>query len=77
MRALLLGLAAGSLSALALITSLRLEHQVQQLQAGQEPDDYIDPATLTRLTRSYLREAFRAVASIQKHVAAELSVGVR
>ena len=62
--------------ALALITSLRLEHQVQQLQAGQEPDDYIDPATLTRLTRSYLREAFRAVASIQKHVAAELSVGV-
>jgi CBS domain-containing protein len=63
--------------ALALITSLRLEHQVQQLQAGQEPDDYIDPATLTRLTRSYLREAFRAVASIQKHVAAELSVGVR
>jgi CBS domain-containing protein len=63
--------------ALALITGLRLEHQVQQLQAGQEPDDYIDPATLTRLTRSYLKEAFRAVASIQKGIAAELSVGVR
>jgi CBS domain-containing protein len=78
--------AAGSLSdaesrtledALALITGLRLEHQVQQLRAGQEPNDYIDPATLTRLTRSYLREAFRAVASIQKGVASELSVGVR
>ena len=78
--------AAGSLSdsesrtledALALITDLRLEHQVQQLRAGQMPDDYIDPATLTRLTRSYLREAFRAVASIQKGVASELSVGVR
>jgi CBS domain-containing protein len=78
--------AAGSLSdsesrtledALALITGLRLEHQVQQLRAGQMPDDYIDPATLTRLTRSYLREAFRAVASIQKGVASELSVGVR
>jgi len=77
--------AAGSLSetqsrtlqdALALITGLRLEHQVQQLRAGQEPDDYIDPATLTRLTRSYLKEAFRAVASIQKGVAAELSMGV-
>lgn len=62
--------------ALALITGLRLEHQVRQLRAGQEPDDYIDPATLTRLMRSYLREAFRAVASIQKRVAAELSVGV-
>ncbi len=78
--------AAGSLSdaeartledALTLITGLRIEHQVQQLQAGHEPDDYIHPGMLTRLTRSYLREAFRAVASIQKRVAAELSVGVR
>jgi CBS domain-containing protein len=77
--------AAGSLSdaeartledALTLITGLRVEHQVQQLRAGQDPDDYIDPATLTRLTRSYLKEAFRAVASIQKRVAAELSVGL-
>jgi CBS domain-containing protein len=77
--------AAGSLSdaeartledALALITGLRVEHQVQQLRAGQDPDDYLDPATLTRLTRSYLKEAFRAVASIQKRVAAELSVGI-
>ena len=56
--------------ALALIMGLRLEHQAHQLRAGQEPDDYIDPATLTRLTRSYLKEAFRAVASIQKDVAA-------
>ncbi|HTU86579.1 MAG TPA: putative nucleotidyltransferase substrate binding domain-containing protein [Solirubrobacteraceae bacterium] len=63
--------------AFALITGLRLEHQVRQLRAGQEPDDYVNPATLNRLTRIYLREAFRAVASIQKHVAAELTVGVR
>jgi CBS domain-containing protein len=63
--------------ALALITGLRLEHQVQQLRAGLEPDDYVNPASLSRLTRTYLKEAFRAVASIQKHLAAELSVGVR
>ena len=50
---------------------------MQQLRAGEEPDDFVDPATLSRLTRSYLREAFRAVASVQKHVAAELSTGVR
>ena len=59
-----------------LITSLRVEHQVAQLRANEEPDDYVDPATLTGLTRSYLREAFRAVASVQKHVAAELRMGV-
>lgn len=63
--------------ALALITTLRLEHQVAQLRAGEEPDDYVNPAELSGLTRSYLREAFRAVASIQKQLAKELTVGVR
>ena len=63
--------------AYALITSLRVEHQVGQLRAGEEPNDHVDPATLSDLTRSYLREAFRAVASVQKHVVAELKMGVR
>jgi CBS domain-containing protein len=63
--------------ALALITALRLEHQVAQIRAGEEPDDFVNPAELSGLTRSYLREAFRAVASIQKRVANELSVGLR
>jgi CBS domain-containing protein len=60
--------------AFELVSGLRLQHQVEQLRAGKEPDDYVDPATLSALTRSHLREAFRAVASIQKSVAAELSV---
>ncbi|HTP20345.1 MAG TPA: putative nucleotidyltransferase substrate binding domain-containing protein [Solirubrobacteraceae bacterium] len=63
--------------ALTLITELRVQHQVDQLRAGEEPDDFVNPATLTGLMRSYLREAFRAVASVQKRVAAELKVGVR
>lgn len=63
--------------ALTLITGLRVEHQVQQLHAGRDPDDYVDPARLSELTRSYLREAFRAVASVQKRVDAELKVGVQ
>jgi len=63
--------------AYALITGLRLEHQIEQLRAGRQPDDYVDPADLSRLARSYLREAFRAVASIQKRAAAELNAGVR
>ncbi len=63
--------------ALELISGLRLAHQVQQLRAGVEPDDYVDPAMLSALTRSHLKEAFRAVASIQKRVATELTAGVR
>src|ERR1039458_8766043 len=54
------------------IVGLRVEHQIAQLRAGDTPDDYIDPAGLSPLTRSYLKEAFRAVAAVQKRVAAEL-----
>jgi CBS domain-containing protein len=63
--------------AFELVNGLRLEHQVEQLRAGRAPDDYIDPETLSRLTRTYLKDAFRAVTSIQKQVTAELNVGVR
>ncbi len=51
------------MEAFGFIFSLRLDHQVEQLRRGQMPDDFIDPKTLNPLARSYLREAFRAVAS--------------
>ncbi len=60
-----------------LFTELRLAHQVGQLQAGVEPDDYLDPDELSQLARAHLKEAFRAVASVQKEIAAELDLGVR
>jgi hypothetical protein len=41
------------------------------------PGDYIDPKTLNPLARSYLREAFPAVASVRSGLAIELSLGVR
>jgi CBS domain-containing protein len=64
------------LDAFALIASLRLGHQVEQIRAGREPDDFVDPATLSPLMRSHLREAFRAVAAIQKRISMELKVGI-
>jgi CBS domain-containing protein len=71
----------GEASALAeafgLISRLRLDHQVEQLRRGEPPDDFIDPKALNPLARSYLREAFRAVASVQANLSAELSLGVR
>ncbi len=62
--------------AFELISGLRLRHQVAQLRAGQPPDDYVDPGALSPLMRSQLREAFRAVRSIQKRLLAELAAGV-
>jgi CBS domain-containing protein len=65
------------LDAFELFTELRMEHQVEQLRAGIEPDDYVNPTDLSTLARSHLKEAFRAVASVQRRLSAELSFGVR
>jgi CBS domain-containing protein len=67
---------AGSLEeAFGLLTALRLDHQVEQLRAGQPADDFIDPRTLNPLARRYLREAFRALASIQHTLGNDLEFG--
>ncbi|MCU0266356.1 MAG: DUF294 nucleotidyltransferase-like domain-containing protein [Actinomycetia bacterium] len=54
------------------LTRLRLEHQVEQLENGLEPDDHLDPGELTPLTRSHVREALRAIARVQGVVESDL-----
>jgi signal-transduction protein with cAMP-binding, CBS, and nucleotidyltransferase domain len=49
---------------------------VAELEAGTSPDDHIDPKLLNPLTRRYLRDAFRAVASVQKSLSGELTRSV-
>ena len=61
--------------AFELINNLRLEHQVSQLRAGDEPDDYVDPAELSALMRTQLKDAFRAVTSIQKRLVSQVRMG--
>jgi CBS domain-containing protein len=56
-----------------LFSELRLEHQVRQLSASQTPDDGVDPKTLNPLERRYLRDAFRAVAGVQKGLGSKLA----
>jgi CBS domain-containing protein len=58
-----------------LMTELRMEHQVGQLEAGTSPDDYVDPNALDALTRRHLCEAFRLVASNQKRLQKKLDAG--
>jgi CBS domain-containing protein len=58
-----------------LMTELRMEHQVGQLEAGTSPNDYVDPKGLDALTRRHLREAFRLVASTQKTLQKTLETG--
>jgi signal-transduction protein with cAMP-binding, CBS, and nucleotidyltransferase domain len=57
--------------AFELTCALRMEHQVEQLRAGEAPDNLIDPKRLTPLTRTSLKEAFRAVAKVQRGIGAK------
>jgi len=63
--------------AFELVCELRMEHQVEQLRTGREPDDLIDPKVLTSLTRSALKDAFRAVARVQRGIAAQQGLSPR
>ena len=63
--------------AFELFTALRLEHQVQQIEEGREPNDHIDPRDLDPLTRRYLRDAFREVEAVQRSRSSELRAARR
>ncbi len=54
--------------AFELALELRLAHQAQRLADGLEPDDRIESAGLSPLTRDHLRDVFRAVAAVQRRV---------
>jgi CBS domain-containing protein len=61
--------------AFELFQSLRLEHQVDQIQQGIEPDDYLDPKALEPARRRRLRDALREVRAVQNRLARGLVGG--
>ena len=58
------------LDAYDLIATTRLEHQAAQVKAGEKPDNFLDPSTLSDFERSHLRDAFVVVKTMQSAVAA-------
>ena len=50
--------------AFELALELRIVHHLERLAAGAQVDDLLDPAAMTPLTRSYLRDVFRAVSTV-------------
>jgi CBS domain-containing protein len=51
--------------ALEFLAFLRIQHQARQISAGQPPDNYLDPSTLSNFERTQLKDAFNVVASLQ------------
>jgi CBS domain-containing protein len=48
-----------------LVAQTRLEHQARQIRAGQKPDNYLPPETLSDFDRSHLRDAFVVIKTMQ------------
>ena len=61
--------------AFELFQSMRLEHQVDQIERGVEPDDYLDPKALEPARRLQLRDAVRDVRAIRNKLHRGLSSG--
>ncbi|HEY7652822.1 MAG TPA: DUF294 nucleotidyltransferase-like domain-containing protein [Methylomirabilota bacterium] len=47
---------------------VRLAHQLACLDGGRAPDNFIDPRTLGKADRLLLKEAFKSVAWVQRHL---------
>ncbi len=59
------GGAANLQDAFEFISRLRLEHQAAQIQRGEEADNYLSPAQLSKLEREHLKDAFKVVQTMQ------------
>ena len=54
--------------AFEVVLELRIAHQMDQLAAGLPPDDLLDPAAMTPVTRGHLRSVFQAVSAVQREL---------
>lgn len=60
---------AGWIEAFHFLQTLRLRHQLRRDEAGEKPDNHIDPDTLQPLERHVLREALRHAKNMQSRLA--------
>ncbi len=51
-----------------LFSDLRVSHHLSLLRDGRPADDSVDPSQLSALTRSYMKDAFRLVAGVQRRM---------
>jgi CBS domain-containing protein len=54
--------------AFELALGLRMTHQLEQLAGGERTDDLLDPAAMSPLTRSHLRDVFLAVNAVAREI---------
>ncbi|REL25158.1 cyclic nucleotide-binding/CBS domain-containing protein [Thalassotalea euphylliae] len=53
------------IDAFEFLTTLRLNHQANRLNAGQKADNYLSPTELSKLEREHLKDAFKVIKTLQ------------
>jgi CBS domain-containing protein len=51
--------------ALELFTLMRIHHQYEQMQNGEQPDNFINPTNLSTLEKKTMKDAFGVISSMQ------------
>jgi CBS domain-containing protein len=59
-----------------LIARLRLTHQLEQMDAGQPPDNFVRPRALGRTDRLLLKEAFKTIGALERRVEDRFQTGL-
>lgn len=57
------------------ITLLRIHHQFDQIEAGREPDNFINPNALTNLEKKTLKESCQLLSRLQDSIAKQYNPG--
>ena len=63
------------LDSLEFISNLRMKHQAQQISVGVEADNFMAPVEISKLERSYLKEAFKVIQTLQTHIEMLYKIG--
>jgi CBS domain-containing protein len=61
--------------AFELIGTLRVQHQVRQMRAGEAADNYLKPDELSSLERRHLKDAFGIIDTVQEALGARYQAG--
>ncbi|MBA6389962.1 cyclic nucleotide-binding/CBS domain-containing protein [Colwellia sp. BRX10-3] len=59
--------AANLIDAYEFLSMLRMMHQANKLQKGQQPNNYLSPKEISKLEREHLKDAFKVIKTMQDH----------
>ena len=62
--------------AFEIITLLRIHHQVEQLERGETPDNFINPSRLSNLEKRILKESFQVISRVQDGIIDQYGPGM-